>query len=301
MIISKRFFKRCIQVFSFFLFAGVMFQINAGTAKKVLIIGIDGCRPDALKIAKTPVIDSLMKDGAYCFNSWTDKISDSGPCWTAMLTGVWHEKNGVTSNEYKNMKIDKYPHFFHYLKQLNPNIKTVSLVHWGPINKILQKGDADIAKSYDSDRKVADAVAELLKKDNPDVVFVQFDDVDHAGHAHGFTPINPDYIKTIEKEDTNIGIILNALRARKKFKNEDWLILISPDHGGTATGGHGGNSPQERNIFFIANGKSVVKGEIKKPVKVIDIAATAMKYLGYMSKNIDGQPRAVKTGNEKKI
>ncbi|MCP4176544.1 MAG: metalloenzyme superfamily [bacterium] len=298
MSIGRSLFKRFIQVSIFVLSVGFMFQVYANSAKKVLIIGIDGCRPDALKIAKTPVIDSLVKDGAYCFNSWTDKISDSGPCWTAMLTGVWHEKNGVTTNEYKNMKMDKYPHFFHYLKKFDPSIKTASIVHWGPINKILRDGDADVAKSYNSDRKVANAVAKLLKDDNPDVVFVQFDDVDHAGHAHGFTTKNPDYIKTIEKEDANIGIILSALKGRKNFNKEDWLILISPDHGGTPNGGHGGNTSMERNIFFIANGKSVVKGEIKKPTGVVDIAATAMKYLGYMSNNIDGKPRALNTGTK---
>ena len=37
--------------------------INAQTTKKVLLIGIDGCRPDALELANTTTIDKNLVDG----------------------------------------------------------------------------------------------------------------------------------------------------------------------------------------------------------------------------------------------
>ncbi len=55
---------------------------------KVLIIGIDGCRPDALIKAKTPNLDKLWKNGASIFNTKTDEISSNGICWTGMHMGV---------------------------------------------------------------------------------------------------------------------------------------------------------------------------------------------------------------------
>ena len=36
-----------------------------GQNKKLLFIGIDGCRPDALTQAQTPNIDGLIKNGIY--------------------------------------------------------------------------------------------------------------------------------------------------------------------------------------------------------------------------------------------
>ena len=85
---------------------------------KVLIIGIDGCRPDALLSASTPNIDKLWKNGAYSFQTKTDDISYSGSCWTGMLTGVWHAKHKVLSNKYLDPNIEEFPHFFNRLKIL---------------------------------------------------------------------------------------------------------------------------------------------------------------------------------------
>ena len=70
-------------------------------AKKVLIVGIDGCRPDALRAARTPAMDALWQEGAYSFSAQTDERTVSGPCWTSILTGVWPEKHGVLSNDYR--------------------------------------------------------------------------------------------------------------------------------------------------------------------------------------------------------
>ena len=82
----------------------IILIVSCGNPKenKVLIIGIDGCKPDALLKAKTENIDSLWKNGAFSFNAKTDEISSSGICWTGMLTGVWHNKHNVTTNDYKN-------------------------------------------------------------------------------------------------------------------------------------------------------------------------------------------------------
>jgi predicted AlkP superfamily pyrophosphatase or phosphodiesterase len=65
-----------------------VYPANTEGERKVLVIGIDGCRPDALLNAKTPNIDQLWQNGAYSFKAKTDELSSSGICWTSMLTGV---------------------------------------------------------------------------------------------------------------------------------------------------------------------------------------------------------------------
>src|SRR4051812_20813467 len=74
---------------------------GAARAKKVLIIGIDGCRPDALRAAKAPNLEALIRDGAYSGKAQTGDATISGPGWSSMLTGVWRAKHGVRDNRFE--------------------------------------------------------------------------------------------------------------------------------------------------------------------------------------------------------
>jgi hypothetical protein len=49
---------------------------------------------------------------------------------------------------------------------------------------------------------------------------------------------------------------MQALTNRPNFINENWLILVSTDHGGIGLN-HGGTSIEEETIFFIASGPSI--------------------------------------------
>ena len=62
----------------FLCIAAIPTHAQDGNINKVLIIGIDGCRPDALLAAETPNMDKLRKSGAYTFKARTDEISSSG-------------------------------------------------------------------------------------------------------------------------------------------------------------------------------------------------------------------------------
>jgi predicted AlkP superfamily pyrophosphatase or phosphodiesterase len=264
--------------------------------KKILIIGIDGCKPDALLKANTKNIDRLWKRGAYSFNTKTDEISSSGICWTGMLTGVWHNKHNVISNNYKAPNITEYPHFFRRVKEYNPNLQTFSIVHWGPLHKILQEGDADVFEVFDSDEDVTNEVVRKLLTKDVDVMFVHLDDVDHAGHTFGYGTDVHQYIKAIETKDEEVGRIISALKKRSNYKNESWLILVSTDHGGSEKS-HGKNIPEHTTIFYIASGKSVKKGKIEKQVNIIDVAVTALTHLGISIKEewkLDGKPAGLK-------
>jgi len=230
---------------------------------KVLIIGIDGCRPDALLKANTVNIDKLIENGAYSFKAKTDEISSSGICWTGMLTGVWHNKHNVISNEYKNPNMDEYPHFFHRVKLAKPGLNIYSIVNWTPLHKILQDGDADVIKSLQSDDSVTNAATKYLSEADVDIMFIHLDEVDHAGHTYGYGPEYEEYLKAIEIADQRVGQLISALEGRQNYENENWLIMISTDHGGSEKG-HGKNIPEHTTIFYIVAGKDTVKGEIKK-------------------------------------
>lgn len=257
---------------------------------KVLIIGIDGTRPDALLAAKTPELDKLWKNGAYSFSAHTDPLSWSGVCWTGMLTGVWKEKHKVYSNAYENPNIKEYPHFFRLAKQQKPHLKTYSIVNWSPIHKILQKNDATVAASPLTDAAVTRQVVKTLKHKEVDVLFVHLDNVDHAGHTYGYAVDNKKYMEALTKTDKKVGKIIRALQKRKNYEQENWLVLVSTDHGGSGNN-HGKDIPGHKTIFYIAAGKDVKKGEIKRQVNIVDVAVTALHHLNINIKpewNLDG-------------
>ncbi|MFO0968359.1 MAG: alkaline phosphatase family protein [Gemmataceae bacterium] len=255
--------------------------------RRVLIIGIDGCRPDALLKAKAPHLHGLIKNGAFSAEALTGDMTSSGPGWSSMLTGVWREKHGIRDNKFENADLKTYPHLFVRLKEKRPTARTASIVHWAPINeKIIAACDVVITRKTDAE--VCAEAEKVLTAPQLDAIFVHFDDVDGAGHKHGFHPSVPAYLEAITAADDRVGRLLAALA--KRAKTEDWLILVSTDHGGKGKG-HGGKSAEERTVFVIVQGGKA-KGTIAGPCGVVDVAVTALDHLGVpvrASWNLDGR------------
>lgn len=230
---------------------------QAQNTPKVLLIGMDGCRADALKVANTPNLDKVIAEGYSCMDMRTVLPTWSGPGWASMLTGVWYNKHRVIGNVFIGSKLNDYTHFFNFIEEQQPALKTVSVSHWEPINdKIIRK--VDYQNSPKTDEKVAEEGAKILQEENPDIVFLHFDDIDHVGHFSGFGPQNKKYVAEIEKVDSLIGKVLNALTNRKNYAEEDWLVLFSTDHGGIGLM-HGGGTQVERTSFVLAMGKNIKK------------------------------------------
>ncbi len=276
--------------------------------KKVLIIGIDGCRTDALLAAKAPNLHALIRDGAFADKTQVlaprpAGIADtvSGPGWSDILTGVWPDKHGVRDNRFKDPHFKEYPHFFARLKAARPSAYTASYVTWPSIHRyivsaandsraMLQSKKSDPAGDEQGTRKVC----ELLRHGNPDAVFLHLDNVDEAGHHKGFSPEVPEYLRAIEEVDGRVGRILEVLRGRKTYATEDWLIIVCTDHGGKGRGHGGGREvPAIREVFLIVSGPAATRGKIAGPTYLVDVAATALTHLGVRldpAWKLDGRP-----------
>lgn len=294
-----------------------LFALAIATAtqpRKVLVIGIDGTRFDALQTAKTPNIDALLENAFYTFDSWHLDITVSGPSWSSIMTGVYHQKHGVTNNSYSGSNYFDYPYFPTRAKEYKPNLYCVQITEWAPMSDDVYNDGWNLKLKVPDGQggPTENAAVTQLANPNLDVLFVYFDAVDLAGHASGFNPSNPAYISAIEKTDGHLGGVLNALYSRPNYANEDWLILITTDHGGIGTG-HGGNSNQERHIWWIASGNNITPRKLENrpdpgsyqisgvnqllrrqsPVQA-DIAVTALHHLLY---DLNFKPDTVKAWN----
>ncbi len=277
--------------------ADAVAESDGGTAvsndlrKKVLLIGLDGVRPDILASVATPHIDGLIEQGAFSANARTGFPTVSGPGWSSMLIGVWPEKHGVTNNDFENKNYDEYPDFLTRIESLRPELNTFAVADWLPIvtddhnGPII--GDAPdvkhILNGYDlgwaeaDDRSVELAVEHLGSAD-PDAMFVYLGNPDET--SHHFNSIGEEYRAAIGLSDDHVGLLLDAVRARATYAQEDWLVHMSTDHGRSPTGGHGDDTPEERTIFYLASGPSTIVGTLEGAPSIVDVPVTALAHLG---------------------
>lgn len=274
---------------------------------KVLFIGIDGCRFDAIQAAETPHLDALLADGCHDPDAqilgerYQKNDTISGPGWSSILTGVWADKHGVHDNTFQGKHYDRFPHFFVRLKEVRPDALTASVVTWVPIQLHIVSG-ADVAlffppteKDYvAADKAAAASAAKVLTEKDPAVLFYYIGQVDESGHAHGFHPTVPEYISAIEQADRQVGQVLDAMRARPTFAQEDWLVIVTSDHGGQGTShSQGHNVPEIRNSFLIVSGPAAARGRLAEETYLVDAPVTALAHLGVSAKpawELDGRP-----------
>lgn len=288
-------------------------DVQSPRRKKVLVIGIDGCRRDAMVTAKTPQINVLIAHGT-CFEGTeilsptrTDTANTvSGPGWSNLLTGVWPNKHGVTDNKFVGSDYPHYPHFFTRAKAAQPGIQTASFSDWGKIAEhILSDSDqtldlpADGSDDYTKkDVELTEACGQHLQNLDPDLVFLYLGQVDECGHAFGFHPTVSQYTAAIERVDGHIGQVLQAIESRPTFAQEDWLVLICTDHGGAGTDhGDGHSNPDIRRTFLVVSGPSAQVNAPQIQTYQVDVVATALTHLGIELRpewKLDGQAVGMK-------
>jgi hypothetical protein len=70
-------------------------------ADRVIVISIDGLRPDAIDAAGAETLKRLIGRGAYCAKAQTIRPSITLPSHTSMLTGLDYRRHGVAWNSYR--------------------------------------------------------------------------------------------------------------------------------------------------------------------------------------------------------
>ena len=93
---------------------------------------------------------------------------------------------------------------------------------------------------------------DIKQKDCTDFIFSIFEFCDHAGHMLGFGTDDLSYKDGFYAAELAGYKLINAVKNRDTFDTEDWLFIITADHGGYGTG-HGGPTVQERMMFIVTN------------------------------------------------
>ncbi|MCD0449497.1 alkaline phosphatase family protein [Actinocorallia sp. API 0066] len=275
-------------------------QAAAPGNRHVVVFGIDGARWDKIQSLNLPTLDGLVASG-YSSPTWlyASPLAQtlSGPGWSTNLTGTWPDKHKVTNNTFLLNALSSNPSFLNIIESHNSAFRTYAGVDWKPIgDHIIGPGlDREYVLNGDAngypgeDTKIQNDAASYLKNNGPHASFVYFGEVDIAGHNHGGA--STAYAQAMQSTDARIGAVINAVKSRPTYAQEEWLFLVTSDHGHTDSGGHGGNSKLERGSFVIASGPGVPTGTPPVKPKNVDIAATALHHLGVpRPAHLDGQP-----------
>lgn len=254
--------------------------------KKAVFIGYDGVRADTFRDLDThekSAINSVLNDGGHAYLSYAGGINfpyyniqatDSAPGWTSMLTGELYYKTGVLWNGYD--KNDKYPTLLKSLIDDGMADKTSFYSAWGGYLTSTLKSEVESTKAAGYDANYVDAaefvekqeyeqlgadtdvavtklaVADLQKADCSDFIFALYESTDEYGHATTYHPDNEQYMNAFAFEDGLAQQIVDSIKARPTYDEEDWLIIMSSDHGGF-NHSHGYCMAMERYTYIVTN------------------------------------------------
>ncbi|MFE4195727.1 alkaline phosphatase family protein [Paenarthrobacter sp. NPDC056912] len=261
--------------------------------KKTLVIGIDGGAIAKFAAAGMPNVQGLMDSGMTATsNLFANPMAPtvSGAGWSSIATGVWPDKHNVVDNNFTAPNYSQYPDYLTRLETAQVKASTLVVGTWSPIPEKVFGQKVDLRIAGGNDAGTTAKAVDYLSKGNPDSTFIHLDEVDGAGHSYGTE--REEYLAALRTVDGQVGEILNAVKNRPSYKSEDWLVVVTADHGHTHTGGHGGSTPAERQTFVIAQGKGIKAGSVRNDVKITDIAPSVLKHEGVKAEaawNLDGQ------------
>lgn len=254
--------------------------------KHVVLLGFDGMSSDGLMKANTPNFDKLMKEGSSSMHVRSVLPSKSSPNWGAMLMGAGPEQTGITSNEWRKDKFilpavvkdeqDWFPTIFRLIKDQKSNSEVGTIYHWSGFQELFHHADVDHNEDTKDEFETTTAVVKYIKEKKPDFLFVQFDQIDIAGHKYGF--MADEYYQSIADSDQLLAEVIHAIE-EAGIENET-LVIVNSDHGGIQKD-HGGETMEEIETPVILWGKGIKKGyTIQLPVYMYDYAAIVADALG---------------------
>jgi len=239
---------------------------------RVIVISLDGARPDAILQAETPNIQALAERGAVSWQASTVFPPVTIPAHTSMLTGLDTSEHGVTWNDYRDEPITT-PTFLTLAAEAG--YSTAMVVGKEKFSQFRQTDVMDYVFARVGDRSVVDEAINLIEG-GVEVLFVHFPNPDYFGHSRGW--MSDVYLNEFYNTDLQVGRLLTALD--ETGTAAETLIILTADHGGHDLV-HGSDIPEDMTIPFILAGGGVISGMVlENDVHVTDAAMTVLWTLG---------------------
>jgi len=277
--------------------------------KKTLFVIVDGISSDTKEKIATPHLDAIAKVGGYTRahvggekGTYSETPTISAVGYNSLLTGTWVNKHNVWDNDIKDPNY-QYWTIFRFLKDQYPQKRSAVFSTWlDNRTKLVGEGleqtnklrinypfdgfeldtfhfphDKQSLYIHHIDEKVVDEAASYIQSNSPDLSWVYLEYTDDMGHKFGDSE---QFHKSIQMMDGQMGRLWKAIQYREKNFNEDWLIVVTTDHGRDAkTGkGHGGQSDRERGTWIVTNAKDL-NPNFKANPGIVDIMPVIARHM----------------------
>lgn len=241
----------------------------------VVVVSLDGLRPDAIMMTDAPNLRRLRQIGAWSTEARTITHSYTLPSHTSMLSGVDTDRHGLLHNDFTPRHgFTRAPTALYVAH--DAGFTTAMFVSKPKFRHIAIPGSVDVFRLPSSRCSVVvNAASAHLASTREGITFVHLSEPDAAGHSRGWMTLS--YMRAIAETDRCVGTLLQAIAARAD--RDRVLLVISADHGGHGRT-HGSTREEDMRIPWIAWGSRVVAGDFATPVSTMDTAATALAALG---------------------
>lgn len=248
----------------------------------VVVISIDGLRPDAIARYDARTLTRLMREGRYSLSAQTIAISKTLPSHTSMLTGVDSDVHGITWNSDKTGENGhvSVPTIFGLAHMAG--FSTAAFFSKTKFHHLEVPATLDYVRSpkgalygpWPSSR-TAEYVSDYLERANPNLLFVHLAEPDFAGHNFGW--MSWMYGMAVREADLAVANVLKDADAR--FGRGAYTVILTADHGGHRKS-HGSTDLRDTTIPWIVWGAGVQRGDTLSGIRTMDTAATVLWMLG---------------------
>jgi len=290
---------------------------------KVVFVIVDGIPADVIERVPTPAIDAIAEAGGYSRAAMGGPIGElaetptiSAPGYMSLITGTWANKHNV----YKNYGISpdySYWNLFRLARSERPELRLGIFSTWTDNRTILlgeglaeggnwrfdvvvdglEKREARLppesmdVRIADIDDVVSREAARLIESEGPDLSWVYLQHTDDVAHKHGDSV---EFEQAVIQMDERLHAIWSGVRARQRVHGEDWLVIVTTDHGRDAVTGrtHGAQSKRERTIWMATNSQRLTPDFYAMP-EIVDIYPSIAMHLGItipeqVARHLDG-------------
>lgn len=288
----------------------VMTQAYAKTRKVVYVV-FDGIPADYIERVHPATVFDVAEHGGYAraytggeIGGYSQTPTISAVGYMNILTGTWLNKHNVPGNSDLEPNYN-YWSLFRIAKEQKRNFTTALFSSWTDNRTVLigagkpETGNLQIDIVRDgyeldgSDLKMADGrpdifaidsvvcreAAECIRRDAPDLSWVYLWYTDDAFHAYGDGAYADKYVR---KTDEQVARIWEAVKYREQNFDEEWMVILTTDHGRNESGhGHGGQSARERSVWISTNVGRLNGHFGSSTLSLVDILPTICRFMGF--------------------